>query len=375
LEKIFNLVSFIGAVQGVLLAVAFATRKNTHLSTKALAAYIFIFSIGLLEPFLEGALTGWIRSTVSDFLAISNFLYGPLLYLFVFYLTSMDPYVSKRHFFHLVPFFLLLLTDFSFSLLGIDLLLIDIVRLVVFELLIVQILTYNVMAIRRLSEHGQLVVDVYSNLVAGDLKWLKSLLIVITAIYILSFAISHFLVFGLESARDFYILVQLSITVTIYMMSYRLILQPELFIPQPNVSVRTETHDVPFRKYSKSGLKPQQADEYLRLLSACMLKDKPYLDPNLTIYTLSEKLSISRNHLTQVINEKLDKNFYTFINGHRVEEAKKMLLDPKLSHLSLAGIGYEAGFKSKTSFNINFKKFTGLTPGEWKKVPVHKTLA
>jgi AraC-like DNA-binding protein len=371
LEKVFHLVSFIGAVQGVLLATVFFSRKNHRLYTKALAAYIFIFSIGLLEPYLQSTLTGGIRIPILDFLAISNFLYGPLLYLFIFYLTSGDSRPSKGHIAHFLPFLLLLSVDYLASFAGIKLMLIDIVRFAAFELLIIQILTYNILAIRKLAGREQMLVRVYSNVATRDLKWLRSLLILITGIYLLSFIISHFLVLGIESAKDFYILVQFAITAMIYMMSYRLILRPDLFIP----TINRGSGDTAPPKYSKSGLKQHQAEEYLKTLTMCMQNDKPYLDPNLTIYSLSEKLKISRNHLTQVINEKLDRNFYTFINEHRVEEAKKMLRDPKLAHLSLAGIGYEAGFKSKTSFNLNFKKSTGLTPGEWKRVPVQETLA
>lgn len=374
LEKVFHLVSFIGAVQGVLLAAIFITKKGNHPATKALAAYTFIFSIGLLEPYLVENLTGWIRTPVLNFLTISNLLYGPLLYLFVFYLTSRQPHFDKLQVFHFFPFFLLTIATISSSLAGVDLLAIDVILFLAFELLIFQILTYNIMSIRRLAKHQQMVVEVYSNLRTGDLKWLKSLLVLITAIYLLSFIISHLLVFGYESARALYLLVQISITFTIYMMTYRLILQPQLFMPRIISPIKRDGENV-LPKYLKSGLKPDQAEEYLQMLTACMQKEKPYLYPNLNIYTLSEKLNISRNHLTQVINEKLAKNFYTYINEHRVEEAKRKLHDPKLSHLNLAGIGFEAGFKSKTSFNINFKKITGLTPTEWKRDTEKKTFA
>ncbi|MFZ0597901.1 MAG: helix-turn-helix domain-containing protein, partial [Flavobacterium sp.] len=56
-----------------------------------------------------------------------------------------------------------------------------------------------------------------------------------------------------------------------------------------------------------------------------------------------------------------------FINRYRIEEAKKMIQDPNMEHLSLMGIAFEVGFNSKTVFNTTFKKSTNQTPSEFKK--------
>jgi AraC-like DNA-binding protein len=60
------------------------------------------------------------------------------------------------------------------------------------------------------------------------------------------------------------------------------------------------------------------------------------------------------------------KNFYAYINEYRVEEAKRKIADSRFAHLNLTGIALESGFKSKSAFNINFKKITGQTPTEWR---------
>ena len=54
------------------------------------------------------------------------------------------------------------------------------------------------------------------------------------------------------------------------------------------------------------------------------------------------------------------------MNGYRIEEAKKLLLDPKNKNFTILSVGFEAGFNSKTTFNTVFKKFTGLTPTEFR---------
>ena len=93
---------------------------------------------------------------------------------------------------------------------------------------------------------------------------------------------------------------------------------------------------------------------------------KPYIDADLTIQDISESLNIPRHYLTQIINEKLNKNFYQFINEYRVEEVKKLLSDKDYQKFTITAVAFEAGFNSKSAFNSAFKEITGMTPTEYK---------
>jgi len=64
------------------------------------------------------------------------------------------------------------------------------------------------------------------------------------------------------------------------------------------------------------------------------------------------------------LNTGFGENFYAFVNRYRVEEAKQ-LLTTRVKALSMLGIAYEAGFRSKTTFNNAFKKHTGLSPSQY----------
>ena len=55
------------------------------------------------------------------------------------------------------------------------------------------------------------------------------------------------------------------------------------------------------------------------------------------------------------------------LNYYRVQEFKRRLTDPEYQHLSLEGLAYEAGFRSKATFNRAFKKLERMTPGEFRK--------
>jgi AraC-like DNA-binding protein len=120
-------------------------------------------------------------------------------------------------------------------------------------------------------------------------------------------------------------------------------------------------------KYEKSGLKEKDANAILESLLQHMNEEKPYLNSTLTIEDVAGSLNISRHSLTQVINQKLNKNFYQFVNEYRVEESKRRILDPQNQSFTLLAIAYDSGFNSKSSFNTIFKQYTGMAPSEFKK--------
>jgi AraC-like DNA-binding protein len=111
---------------------------------------------------------------------------------------------------------------------------------------------------------------------------------------------------------------------------------------------------------------PAQAEAYLQQLLRMMDEKQLYRNSLLTLQDLADEMGISQHHLSQVINTQLGKNFYDFINGYRVDEIKSRLRDPKLHHLTILTIAFEAGFNTKSSFNSFFKKYTGLTPSQYR---------
>ncbi|MFN8211699.1 MAG: AraC family transcriptional regulator [Bacteroidales bacterium] len=123
----------------------------------------------------------------------------------------------------------------------------------------------------------------------------------------------------------------------------------------------------PMTKYAGSRLTESEAKQYAEKLSKYMKSSKPYLNPELTLSQLAGELGISSHFLSQVINEKLELNFFDFINGYRVEEFKERTSNPNYSNFSLLGIALECGFNSKSAFNRIFKQKTGLTPSQFKK--------
>jgi len=96
-----------------------------------------------------------------------------------------------------------------------------------------------------------------------------------------------------------------------------------------------------------------------------MNNEKPYLDPELNLISLSKKLNFSRAKLSEIINDGFEKNFNDFVNTYRVNAVKSMLEEGKQNQLSLLGIALECGFNSKATFNRVFKKLTQQSPTQY----------
>jgi AraC-like DNA-binding protein len=120
-------------------------------------------------------------------------------------------------------------------------------------------------------------------------------------------------------------------------------------------------------KYARSGLKEDQAENYLQKLLTYVEEEKPYLDRDLSINQLSLMTGIPRHYITQVLNEYHKKNFFLFVNEYRVKEVIKRFADRKYNFYTILAIAYDAGFNSKTTFNSIFKSLTGFTPSEYRE--------
>lgn len=120
------------------------------------------------------------------------------------------------------------------------------------------------------------------------------------------------------------------------------------------------------RKYRNSGLTEEESNQIIKDLNEAMLEQRVFLDRSLSLDELSNRVGTPKHHLSQVLNEFLEKSFSDFVNEYRVEEAKKLLCSEELN-LSMNGIAEESGFNNRTTFNTAFKKFTGLTPSEFRR--------
>lgn len=155
-----------------------------------------------------------------------------------------------------------------------------------------------------------------------------------------------------------------------FAISYFGFFQPSLFFsPRGSELVpevrQTQVNEQDKVKYRKSNLTEEKAMEYLGQITSLLETERLFLQPDLSIQEVSDRLDAPKHYLTESLNTYMGKNFYTLINEYRIKEFKTLAADEKNQHLTLLGMAYDSGFNSKSAFNMVFKKQTGETPSQF----------
>ncbi|MBQ4819325.1 helix-turn-helix domain-containing protein [Aquimarina sp. MMG016] len=121
--------------------------------------------------------------------------------------------------------------------------------------------------------------------------------------------------------------------------------------------------EVTKKKYAKSSL--SDSSELFNQIESMVSDEELYLDYDIKLNTLADKLDKSVHHISQAINQNAQTGFSDYINKYRIEAAKPMLLVPKPN--TIFAIALDVGFNSKAAFYTAFRKNTNMTPTEFKK--------
>lgn len=123
---------------------------------------------------------------------------------------------------------------------------------------------------------------------------------------------------------------------------------------------RKRTDDLFVFNNKEKKLNQEEAFVLSQKLEKLMLEKSLFKNPNLSLNDTAKELGISTHQLSQFLNNNIGKNFTTFVNEFRINEACEIMLSNE--KLTLESIGYDVGFNSKSTFFAAFKKHTGTTP-------------
>ena len=96
-------------------------------------------------------------------------------------------------------------------------------------------------------------------------------------------------------------------------------------------------------------------------------EQKLFLENNINLERFSEQIGLRPRDTSAVLKAHYQSNFFEFINGYRVEEAKRLLVLPEYKDETILELIYKSGFNSPSAFHRFFKRIVGLTPTEFRK--------
>ncbi len=109
----------------------------------------------------------------------------------------------------------------------------------------------------------------------------------------------------------------------------------------------------------------EEIDALKESLANLMDNEKVYLDEDLNLTDLADKIGISNKKLSELLNYHLKTNFYNLINEYRVNEVKRRIENGDTKKYTIISIANDAGFKSKASFYRIFKQRVGVSPSKY----------
>lgn len=96
-------------------------------------------------------------------------------------------------------------------------------------------------------------------------------------------------------------------------------------------------------------------------LQDLIMREKLFLDPDLTIGRLSRKLGIPSKQLSAAINKSTGENISRYINRFRIDYACGQMVDGKPVTTAM----YDSGFNTKSNFNREFLRIKGCAPRDY----------
>lgn len=376
-QNITYLLSYLGSLQGFILAIIVLYYPQQHKSSnRLLSLFIFILAyLLLIARIVEIADIPFLRLIYAI-----RFLAPIALYLYI--KSLFQPLDLQKQFWH-------------FSILLLDL-------LVLYWLTSVKISTigdqpiwnsfllasinwgwfllvytiYFFLIYKALKQYKKKVLRNFSSINNFGLKWVHQVFIGFICLISIDILVASFSVgFPADYSPYHGLINTVTYTTFMYFVTIKGKLNPQIYKLRqlkdpPNIPAQPSTDLENNTAIEENKDLYKLAQQIINLIE----KDQLYKEMGLSVNEVADKIGSQTYLVSQAINTCLGKNFFELINRYRVEEAKTLLKDSSKNYLSIVGIGFESGFNSKTSFNTSFKKYTGMTPSEFKKTSPANTV-
>jgi AraC-like DNA-binding protein len=366
-----------GIIQGFFLIMILRIKKENSNSDKLLMLWLGVVAFQLLF-YYDNLSPDPLAPNFIQWLGFSlPLLSAPALYLYIYALSFGNTFQWNKAMIHLLPYALFNLIIAGFCIAGsVHLSLSNGIphfgdevpgwaAYFLISLLAIIPGCYTVLGLLSLFKYQRLLPDNYSYTEKINLNWLKWIVLSQLVLFVILFTIVKYGAgFASINYQNLFAVVGSILSFYVFFIGYCGLRQTTIFT---NIPAATNLLTAINTNYKNSGMNDEMAERAFQKLKLHMEGNKPYLDENLSLSSLAAQLNLTANQLSQVINQKSASNFFNFINGYRVQAVKQKLTDAEYSHYSLVAIGYDCGFRSKSSFNKIFKQIEGKTPSEYQK--------
>ena len=347
-------------------------KKSKSISDKILAFWMFIIGLHLFFYYFYIRDTDFIHPYLIGFSSPLPFIHGPMLFLYTGSLTSYFTKWKPKYFLHFLPVLLIFIYYFNFFISSEEgrnefvrnlIRNPDIVQKSYFPLVLISGFSYIFLTYLLFRRHHRNILNNFSNSnESNNLHWLRNILSGMLIIWMMVL-LSHFVTDSFPQDTLIYI----SVSLFVVFIGFFGLRQGNIFMNLQNCCIIEGLTEDNQQRYSKSGLKDERADEIKQQLKELMAERRLFLDENISLPQLADIINIHPNYLSQVINERFQKNFYDFINSYRIAEFQRIVSIEKNRKKTFYALALDCGFNSKASFNNSFKKLTGTTPSEFVK--------
>jgi AraC-like DNA-binding protein len=306
------------------------------------------------------------------FLAPLQALITPCLYLYVLARTDPEFRLERRHLWHLTPmaallFYLFIVyyrlpLDGKIALVGSGGFSAPVHRFFVPLVADFVQIGYLAAAIRCIHAHGLRLEHWFSRVEDRDCRWLRRLVTIWAGVFALhaAWTAAVGIVGDLPAARG--VMAVLNVAHLGFVNALMLMGVMSISPAAP----RTSEAQTEIRKYSASSMSPEGRQELFERARRAMLADELHLTPDLSLREFADRIGVPPRDLSEAVNDIGDQTFFEFVNRARIDHAKKLLeAGPGLKIIDIA---FQAGFNSKTAFNTSFKRYVGLTPGDYRRM-------
>ncbi len=366
--NVFNVIILAGIIHGVIFSLVIFFNKN--LKSKAnyfLASTILSLTLSNLQYWLiDTNIIPRIYFEQNLIIYIPfEFLILPFFYFFVKSFIQQKVLI-KQITYIFFPFIFSIIYILIRNFISNDILVVKYLNIIVEYISIIFSIVLILLIFVLLVQHEKEIKTQKLTEVLIKTKWLKKSLLVGGLLCILWFF--SFNIFGNYLNKGYYKYYPLwiGIAILMYWIGYTAILQKHLY--NERVEIRSKISNKKRQNRQLNNESPSNlSTTSFNKMDFLVRERKLHLNPNLTLKSLAGLSGFSSGYISQLINEYAQLNFNDYINTLRINEAKYMLKEREYDNYTMAAIGLEVGFNSKSSFYSAFKKFTDKTPVEYKK--------